>query len=96
MRHPTLSLLVAPSRSFAGALSLRLADGDRDGAGIRPALSLSIFLAGDRVTVALEADQILALVAVAFAREMRDGIAQKDPAGFVDRWMSVVAEMDSQ
>jgi|GEM_PF-3653811 len=96
MRHPSLSLIVAPSRSIPGLLSLRYGDGDPHGGSIRPALAIAGFLPGDRVRLTLDGDQVLALLAQSFFRELREGVAAADPAAFIARWTSVVAEVDAR
>lgn len=95
MRSPLLTISLVESTSGPG-LAPRLGSADRNGAALRPALMAAGFVAGDRVTLALEGDRAMALFAASFFRQIRSGEAQKDPRAFVQHWMSVVAEVDGQ
>lgn len=96
MRHPALSLTIVPSAAVADALSVRVSESDRCGTPFRMALVTAGFLPGDRVRLTLEGDQVLALMAQSFFRELREGVAAADPAAFIARWTSVVAEVDAR
>jgi hypothetical protein len=96
MRHPSLHLTIVPSEALPGTLSVRVNPDDRSGTAFRHALTTAGFLAGDRVTLTLEGDQVLAILAKSFFRELRDGVAAADPVAFVARWTSVVAEVDAR
>lgn len=94
-RHPALTLTVVPSRAVPGALSVRVGP-DHSSPTFRRALAAAGFCEGDRVTLALESDGVLSVLARSFIREIEDGVTARDPVAFVARWTSVARELASQ
>jgi hypothetical protein len=91
-RAPSLSLTIVPSRSVPGELSVAI-PGQSPG-GFRRGLTAAGFLPGDHVVLRLAGD-LRDTIARSFVEQLRDPAATADPVAFVERWRSVVAEMES-